>query len=113
MSGAPFKFRVQLLRHEPVKDSFGQRSKQLVPINVGTPDNRLWCSVVYPSGIEMAKAGSEASIVRASIRIRYRDGIDAGMHADVDGRLHEIEAVLPDAQRAFINLTAKVVNLKT
>lgn len=105
--------RMQLLRYAEGRSPSGQRTRALQPVTVGTPDNRLWCNVLYQNGMEVISSGVDASVVRASIRLRYRDGIDAGMVAEIKGRMHEIEAVLPDGKNEFIDLTAKVINLKS
>jgi SPP1 family predicted phage head-tail adaptor len=108
-----FNFRVQFLRYSEGKSASGQRSRVLVPVPVGTPDNRLWCNVRYPNGMEQISNGADASIVRASIRLRFRTGIDADMVAEIDGRHHQIEGVLPTDDKKFIDLAAKVINLKS
>lgn len=100
--------RVQFFRASDVVTPSGQRSRALVPVNVGTHDNKVWCDVRYPSGMEHLRVG--ASVVKCSILIRYRAGLNAGMSAEIDGRMHEIEAVLPDRKGGYVTLTAKVTN---
>ena len=49
------------------------------------------------------------STLKASIRIRYRTGIDAGMRVLHGGVVYQVLAVLPDvAGREFIDVVAEV-----
>ena len=48
--------------------------------------------------------------MRASIRIRFRSDITAGMRVLIGLAVYQIEAVMPDlARREFVDLVAKVV----
>lgn len=55
-----------------------------------------WAEIRHPSGVEQLKAGAEVSTVRASIRVRRRDGITAAMQAVHGSTVYNIKAVLPD-----------------
>lgn len=55
--------------------------------------------VRFLSGKEAMAADASISRVRASVRIRYRNGICAGMRLTVDDLTMRIEAVLPDLMR--------------
>lgn len=105
--------RAQFWRYAEGQSGTGQRKKEMQPVPVGTPDNHLWCDVRYPSGMQVIAAGGETSIVRASIVLLYREGIDAGMHVEAEGRMHEIESVAPDRRNNKLTLVAKVVNIKS
>lgn len=114
MSGAKLNLRCEFFTKADLPDRLGQRrGTQLVAYQVGTRDNKVYCSVIYPSGIETVRAGADTSIVRGSLRIRHRPGIHAGMYAEINGRMHEIESVLPDENKAFLSMPVKVVNLKS
>lgn len=69
----------------------------------------LWSNVRHQSGSESIKAGADTSVVRASIRIRYRLDITAGMRVVHLGVIYDIEAVLPGQRRDFVDLTCKRV----
>ena len=60
---------------------------------------KVWANVRHLSGSESIKSDRPTSEVRASIRIRFRTGVDAGMRALVGGVTYEIQAVMPDLQR--------------
>ena len=71
---------------------------------------RVWSNIRHLSGSEAIKAGAEVSTVRASIRIRFRSDITAGMRVLIGLTVYQIDAVMPDlARREFVDLVAKVV----
>ena len=49
------------------------------PIPGWTDVATLWADIRMKSGLESIKAGAPVSVVQASIRVRYRAGITAGM----------------------------------
>lgn len=69
----------------------------------------VWSNIKHQSGSESIRAGADVSIVRASIRIRWRTGIDAGMRVLHKGQVFDIEAVLPGADRTYVDLVCKLL----
>jgi SPP1 family predicted phage head-tail adaptor len=62
------------------------------------------------SRLESIKAGASVSVVQASIRVRYRAGITAGMRVVHNLVAYQITAVQPDVGgREFVDLVAEVV----
>lgn len=71
---------------------------------------KAWASIKNLSGLGAIKADAESSIVKTSIRIRYRTDIAAGMRALHGTTVYDIKAVLPDAAgREFVDLVCEVV----
>lgn len=70
----------------------------------------LWSNIRHLSGTESIKAGADVSVVRASIRIRWRTDITAGMRVLHGAAVYDIEAVLPGARREYVDLQAKRVS---
>ena len=70
---------------------------------------KVWADVKHKSGLGTIKADAEVSIVRASIRIRRRTGVDAGMRVLFDGNVYELKAVLPGPTREYIDLVCELV----
>lgn len=69
-----------------------------------------WASIRHLSGTETIKADAATSTVRASIRIRYRSGIDASMRVLHGETVYAIKAVMPEeARREYVDLVAEVV----
>lgn len=65
---------------------------------------KLWANVRELSGVEAIKSGVDKSTVKASIRIRWRDGVTPGMRI-VDGdSVYDIAAVLQGAKREYMDL---------
>jgi len=67
--------------------------------------------VRHMSGTESIKADAVASVVRASIRIRWLDGVTSGMRVKVSNSVYEIRAVMPDiAGRRFVDLICETTD---
>ena len=87
------------------QDELGQ------PIPGWTDVATVWGDVRLRSGLESIKAGAVVSTVQASVRIRYRTGIHAGMRVLVDAVPYEVLAVQPDVGgREYVDLVCQVVN---
>lgn len=85
------------------KDEAGQ------PIPGWVDVANVWADIRMKSGLEAIKAGAPVSTVQASIRVRYRGGITAGMRVTHGGTIYNITAVLPDvARREFLDLVCEV-----
>ena len=97
--------RVTLQSPSQSVDEIGQ------PIPGWTDVATLWGDIRMKSGLEAIKAGAPVSVVQASIRVRYRAGITAGMRIVHNLQAFNITAVLPDAgAREYIDLVCEVVN---
>lgn len=68
----------------------------------------IWANVRHQSGSGAIKADADVSVVRASVRIRWRTGVDAGMRVVHAGANYDIEAVLPGANRLHLDLVCKL-----
>ena len=96
--------RVTLQAPGTAQDELGQ------PIPGWADVATVWGDIRLKSGLEAIKAGAPVSTVQASIRVRYRAGITAGMRVLAGGVVYEITAVLPDlAKRVHVDLVAQVV----
>ena len=97
--------RVTLQAPGTTQDELGQ------PIPGWTDVATVWGDVRLRSGLESVKAGAAVSTVQASVRIRYRTGINAGMRVLVDAVPYEVLAVQPDVGgREYVDLVCQVVN---
>lgn len=96
--------RVTLQQQAAGFDELGQ------PIPGWTDVATVWGDVRLRSGLESVKAGAVVSTVQASVRIRYRKGINAGMRVLVDSVPYEVLAVQPDVGgREYVDLVCQVV----
>lgn len=98
--------RITLRTQSAGQDSAGQPGPGWTNI---TPD--VWASIRYNSGVESIKAGADTSIVKASLRIRYRSGVNAGMRAVCGTQVFDIKAVLPNQRKGYIDLVCEVANV--
>lgn len=97
--------RVTLQAPGTATDELGQ------PIPGWTDVATVWGDVRLRSGLESIKAGAVVSTVQASVRIRYRTGINAGMRVLVDSVPYEVLAVQPDVGgREYVDLVCQVVS---
>lgn len=97
--------RVTLQAPGTTTDELGQ------PIPGWTDVATVWADIRMKSGLESIKAGAPVSTVQASIRIRYRAGVNAGMRVVHNLVAYEIKAVLPDVGgREYVDLVAEVVS---
>lgn len=97
--------RVTLQAPGTAEDELGQ------PIPGWTDVATLWADIRMKSGLESIKAGAPVSVVQASIRVRYRAGITAGMRVVHNLVAYEIKAVMPDVSgREFLDLACEVVS---
>ena len=70
---------------------------------------QLWANVRHVSGLAKLKADQEISVVRASVRIRFRRDIDHTMRLKLpNGAVYDIKALLPDEEnRRFVDLVCE------
>ena len=107
MKAGTLRDRIRIQARSGGKDALGQPRPDawadLVPY-------RIAADVRHRSGLSAIKADAEVSIVRASIRIRRRADVTAGMRVLHSGQIYDIEAVLPGETREYIDLVCKKVS---
>ena len=97
--------RVTLQSPSQSVDEIGQ------PIPGWTDVATVWGDIRMKSGLESIKAGAPVSVVQASIRIRYRAGVNAGMRVVHNLQVYEILAVQPDVGgREYVDLVCQAVS---
>lgn len=104
MQAGQLNTRIAIERRTSAQDEWGQ------PIpDAWAPVAMLWGNVRHMGGAEAIRADAVTSSVRASIRIRWRTGIDAGMRVKVGAAVYEIKAVLPEmARREHVDLVCEL-----
>jgi SPP1 family predicted phage head-tail adaptor len=109
MQAGKLRHRVLIQQPGTTQDSIGQ----VVPtwtnlITAG--DGKVWADVRQLSGLESIRGGAELSIVKASIRIRYRTDVTAAMRVTHGSTVYQVKAVLPDLEGSeFVDLACEVV----
>jgi SPP1 family predicted phage head-tail adaptor len=70
----------------------------------------VWANIRHLNGAESIKADAQSSLVKASIRIRKRTGIDSSMRVVHGSTIYNIRAVLPDdIERDKMHLVCEVI----
>lgn len=96
--------RVVVQQQSTTQDAVGQ------PLNTWSTFATLWADVRHTSGIEAIKDSAIASVVRASIRVRYRGDLTAAMRVIHGGTTYNIVAVLPDiGGKEYVDLACEVL----
>ena len=102
MRTGPLNRRIQIQQPGATQDAIGQ------PIPGWTTTATVWADIRIKSGLESIKSDAPTSIVQASMRIRYRSDITAGMRAVHNLKAYNITAVLPDAGgREYLDLVCE------
>lgn len=97
--------QAQLLQRAAGQDALGQ------PVEAWTVIDTLWVEPRFPSGVEQLRGDANASLVRASFKVRRRQGITAGMRLGYAGEVFDIQAILPDEiERQWMFLVSEKVS---
>lgn len=105
MRAGTLRNKVVIQAQSSGQDDWGQ------PIDTWAPVTTVWADIRHQSGLETIKADSPASVVKASVRIRYRTGLNAGMRVVHGATIYNILAIMPDeAKKQYLDLACEVVN---
>lgn len=105
MAAGMLNSRVSIQARAAGQDAIGQPSETWATLAT------VWANIRHPSGSEAIRADAQASIVRASIRVRLRTDVTARMRVVHGAATYEIKAVLPDVARGeFMDLVCEVVS---
>lgn len=95
---------VTIKRPSTGQDAAGQPLETMIKVA------DVWANVRHKTGSEAIRADKETSIVQASIRIRRRTDLNAGMEVHMDSTVYKIRAILPDEEaRERVDLVCEVV----
>lgn len=101
----------KLNRRVTVKELSDSQDAAGQPVQTWADVATVWAHIRHLSGVESIKADADTSVVKASVRIRRRTGVDAGMRVYHGSTVYEIKAVLPDEEsRERLDLACEVVN---
>lgn len=103
MQGGKLRHYVALKTQVNTVDTIGQPSTSWL-----TTAN-FWSDIRYQSGLSAIKSGADVSITKASIRTRHRS-VNAGQRIEYGNEVFEIDAVLPDGKRQWVDLVCTVKN---
>ena len=106
MKAGLLRNRVELQSRLEVFDEIGQPSTSWLTTAT------VWADVRYLSGLSAIKSGADVSVSKCSIRMRHR-AVSAGQRIVYGDEVFEIDAVLPDGKREFVDCVARVINADT
>ena len=106
MKAGRLRHRVTLQSRVDTVDDIGQ------PSTAWLTTATIWADVRYLSGLSAIKSGADVSVSKCSIRMRHR-AVSAGQRIVYGNEVFEIDAVLPDGKREFVDCVVKVINADT
>ena len=103
MKAGQLRHRVALQDRVSTVDEIGQPSTSWLTTAT------VWADVRYLSGLSAIKSGADVSVSKCSIRMRQRS-VNAGQRIVYGDEVFEIDAVLPDGKREFVDCVVRVIN---
>lgn len=103
MTATLLNHRVDLQQQVATVDAVGQPSTSWESVAF------LWANVRFSTGLSAIKSGADTSISKASVRVRH-GAFNAGQRLIYGTQVLDIQAVLPDGQKKYIDLVCEVVN---
>lgn len=98
------RHRISIQHRTTARDEAGQ------PIEVWSEFTPAYADIRVMGGLETIKAGAQTSKANASIRIRYREDVDASMRVLHGATVYQVVSVLPDlARRVYTDLVCEVI----
>jgi SPP1 family predicted phage head-tail adaptor len=98
--------RVTLQAPSTTQDELGQ------PLTGWTDVATVWADVRYLSGLGAIKAGADTSVGKVSIRLRYR-AVNAGQRIVCGNEVFDVQTILPDGKKTYVDLVCQVINADT
>lgn len=79
------------------------------PVESWTDVASVWANVRHVSGLETIKSDADVSVLKVSVRIRQRAGLDVGMRLVHGADVFDVRALLPDGQNQYLDLVCQKV----
>ena len=106
MKAGQLRHRCEIQTRVDTVDSIGQPSTSWLTTAT------VWADVRYLSGLSAIKSGADVSVSKCSIRMRKR-AVNAGQRIVYGNEVFEIDAVLPDGRREYLDCVVRVINADT
>ena len=78
------------------------------PFTTWSATRTFWGDIRFLSGLAAIKAGADTSVAKVSIRALHGP-FDSGQRVINDGKVYEIQAVLPDGKNKHVDLVCIAV----
>ncbi len=104
MGAGSYRDLLRIERPDGATDAAGQPTDTWVLVS------EVYADIRYQRGAEAIRAGAVASLAQVSVRVRQMDLVTSGMRLvhELDGRVFEVTAVLPDSRRRHTDIVCKV-----
>ena len=103
MKAGTLNHRIEVQAQQATFDEIGQPSTTWQTVA------QLWANVRFVSGLSAIKSGADTSVTKVSIRVRH-GAFNAGQRVLHGGKVFDVQAVLPDGKREFVDLVCEVIN---
>jgi SPP1 family predicted phage head-tail adaptor len=103
MKAGLLRHRVTLQSRVDAVDEIGQPSTSWLTTAT------VWADIRYLSGLSALKAGADVSVGKCTIRMRYR-AINAGQRIVYGNEVFDIQQVLPDGKKSYLDAVCVVIN---
>ncbi len=98
------RHKISIQARGTARDAAGQ------PVDAWTEIGAPWADVRVLGGLETIKAGAVTAQSKASIRIRYRTGIDTSMRVVHGAVVYQVQAIQPDmARKQYLDLVCEAI----
>lgn len=104
MRAGTLNARVTIEQPTAGQDTVGQ------PVRTWTTVATVWANIRHRSGAETIRGDADTSVVKVSIRIRYKTGLNAGMRVTHGADTYDVRAVLMDVEhKEYTDLVCELV----
>ncbi len=100
---AALNHRISLQRRAEGADALGQ------PVTTWSELAQVWADIRHMTGLQAIKADAQLSTVRASVRVRTRNDLAAGLRVVHGATVYEVRAVLK-VNADLMDLVCEVVS---
>lgn len=104
MKSGLLRHRIDLQQQVGTFDAIGQPSTAWESVAF------LWGDVRYLNGISALKAGADTSVSKVTIRVR-QGSFNAGQRVVYGDEVFDVQAVLPDGKKSYVDLICQAVNV--
>ena len=104
MTAGQLRHRVEVQSPVTTQDDVGQ------PSTSWTTSGYLWANVRHLTGLSAIKAGADTSVAKVSIRLRHAS-FNAGQRVLHEGNTYNVESVLPDGKKQYVDLVCEAINV--
>lgn len=105
MKAGLLRHRVTLQSRVDTVDAIGQ------PSTSWSTTATVWADVRYLTGISAIKAGADTSVGKVSVRLRYQ-AVNAGQRIVYGTQVFDVQAVLPDAKKTYVDCVCEAINVE-